>query len=482
MVMKPDLLSLAQRALFGGEPGATDRAPDDRAPGDRAPGDRGSDDRAPAARQPPARGLPARRVYSVTRLNREVRSLLESGIGRVWVQGEISNLSRPSSGHWYFSLKDRDAQLRCAMFRARNSRAPFTPVEGQLVVGYGQVSLFEQRGEYQLVVEQLEHAGLGALQRAFEELKTRLAAEGLFATERKRPLPAVPRRIGVITSPTGAALRDILHILARRFPAASILVYPTAVQGAAAVPAIVAALDLASARSECDVLILARGGGSLEDLWAFNDERIARAIDRCRVRCRAPIVTGIGHEIDFTIADFVADVRAPTPSGAAELVVPDRRIWLHRLEQICARFGIAMRRSLGGDRARLQQLRARCSAAMRRSLASERASARALLHRLESAHPGARLNAAQARLAQLDGRLRFALQTRLTSSASRVQGVARALQAVSPLATLERGFAVVTRSADGALVTSSEQLAVGERFDARLASGSVHATVLARRP
>ncbi len=465
--MKPDLLSLAQRALFGGEPGSADRTPADRQPTDR---------------QPTARTPPARRVYSVTRLNREVRSLLESGIGRVWVQGEISNLSRPSSGHWYFSLKDREAQLRCAMFRTHNSRAQFAPTEGQLVVAHGQVSLYEPRGEYQLLVEQLEHAGVGALQRAFEELKTRLAAEGLFAPERKRPLPAVPRRIGVITSPTGAALRDILHILARRFPAASILIYPTTVQGAAAVPAIVAALDLASARGECDVLILARGGGSLEDLWAFNDERVARAIARCRERCRAPIVTGIGHEIDFTIADFVADVRAPTPSGAAELAVPDRRIWLHRLEQICARFGTAMRRTLGGDRARLEKLRARCGAAMRRSLASEHASARALLRRLESAHPGARLQAAQARLLQLDGRLQFALQTRLTSSATRVRGLARALQAVSPLATLERGFAVVTRSADGALVTASEQLAVGERFDARLASGSVHAAVLARRP
>jgi exodeoxyribonuclease VII large subunit len=321
------------------------------------------------------------------------------------------------------------------------------------------VSLYEPRGDYQLLIEQLEHAGLGALQRAFEELKSRLAAEGLFAPERKRALPPAPRRIGVITSPTGAALRDILHILARRFPAASILVYPTAVQGAAAAPAIVAAIELAARRAECDVLILARGGGSLEDLWAFNDERVARAIDRCRGRCRAPIVTGIGHEIDFTIADFVADLRAPTPSGAAELVVPDVRAWLHRLEQMCGRFSAAMRRTLGSERARSHGLQ----------------------RRLEGAHPGARLRGAQARLLELQGRLQFVLQTRLGTESRHLQSLARALQAVSPLATLERGFAVITRSADGALVTSAEQLSVGETFDARLASGSVQAAVISKR-
>ncbi len=432
--MKPDLLSLAQRELLGTAPELTART----------------------APEP----LPATRpVYSVSRLNREVRSLLESGVGRVWVQGEISNLSRPSSGHWYFSLKDRQAQLRCAMFRTRNTRATFTPAEGQLVVAYGQVSLYEPRGDYQLLIEQLEHAGLGALQRAFEELKSRLAAEGLFAPERKRALPPAPRRIGLITSPTGAALRDILHILARRFPAASILIYPTAVQGAAAAPAIVAALETASRRAECDVLILARGGGSLEDLWAFNDERVARAIERCRGRCAAPIVTGIGHEIDFTIADFVADLRAPTPSGAAELVVPDVRAWLHRLEQIFARLAAAMRRTFGSERARWQGLQ----------------------RRLEGSHPGARLRSAQSRLLELQSRLQFVLQTRLDAESRHLQSLARALQAVSPLATLERGFAVVTRSADGALVTRAEQLAVGDTFDARLASGSVHAAVLSRR-
>ncbi|MFI4869536.1 MAG: exodeoxyribonuclease VII large subunit [Steroidobacterales bacterium] len=404
----------------------------------------------------PGASAPTRAIYSVSKLNREVRLLLESGIGQIWVQGEISNLARPSSGHWYFSLKDRDAQLRCAMFRTRNTLCRFAPREGQLVIAYGRVSLYEPRGDYQLLIELLEDAGHGALQRAFEELKARLAAEGLFASERKRALPAVPRRIGVITSPSGAAIRDVLHILARRFPAAAVLIYPVPVQGAAAAPAIAAALDLASARAECDVLIVTRGGGSLEDLWAFNDERVARAIHRCAI----PVVTGIGHEIDFTIADFVADLRAPTPSGAAELVTPDGRAWLQRLSQLGARFSAGMRRQLQPEQTRFA----------------------AVTRRLQQAHPGARLSQYSQRLDQLEGRLLFALQSGLAAHAARLESAARALQGISPLATLGRGFAVITRSADGALVTSSGQLAVGETFDATLAQGSLHASVLSRRP
>ena len=415
------------------------------------PADRSTGNLLPGSSAAP----PARTVYSVSRLNREVRTLLESGLGTIWVQGEISNLARPSSGHWYFSLKDRDAQLRCAMFRQRNALARFTPKEGQLVLSFGRVSLYEPRGDYQLLVELMEDAGLGALQRAFEELKARLAAEGLFALERKRALPSAPRCIGVITSPTGAAIRDILHVLARRFPAAAVLIYPAPVQGAAAAAALVAAIELAASRAECDVLILARGGGSLEDLWAFNDERLARAI----LRCPIPMVTGIGHEIDFTIADFVADLRAPTPSAAAQLVAPDASVWLHRLEQLAARFAAAARRALKSEQARLD----------------------ALLRRLQQAHPGARLLQHSQRLDELEARLKLALRSRLASGAARLDSAARALQAVSPLATLGRGFAVVTRSADGALITAAEQLAVGEKFDARLAHGSLRAAVLERR-
>jgi exodeoxyribonuclease VII large subunit len=400
---------------------------------------RPADSSANAPTSSPSAAPPARTVYSVSRLNREVRVLLESGLGTIWIEGEISNLARPGSGHWYFSLKDRDAQLRCAMFRARNVLSRFTPKEGQLVLASGRVSLYEPRGDYQLLVEYLEDAGLGALQRAFEELKARLAAEGLFAPERKRTLPLAPRRIGVITSPTGAALRDILHILRRRFPAAAVLIYPTPVQGAAAASSLVGAIELA---------------GSREDLWAFNDERVARAISRCAI----PIVTGIGHEIDFTIADFAADLRAPTPSGAAQLVVPDAGVWLHRLAQFAARFAAGVQRALRGEQARLDVLQ----------------------RRLQQAHPGARLLQHSQRLDELEARLRLALRARLAASTARLDGAARALQAVSPLATLGRGFAVVTRSSDGALITSAAQLAVGGRFDARLAQGSVRAAVIER--
>src|SRR6202047_3362662 len=322
---------------------------------------------------------PERNVYTVSRLNREVRVLIERGLGVIWVEGELSNLSVPSSGHWYFSMKDRDAQLRCAMFRQRNTTVGFTPKAGQHILARGRVSLYEPRGEYQFIVEHLEEAGVGALRREFERLKAKLAAEGLFALERKRSLPRFPRRIGVITSPTGAALRDILHILARRFPPAAVLIYPTPVQGDAAIPSIVEAIETASARAECDVIIVARGGGSLEDLWAFNDERVARAIRGSTIA----IVSGVGHEIDFTIADFVADARAPTPSGAAELVTPDRIACLEALARNLERLTACMRREL-------------------RSVSS-RFDAAGL--RLKLSHPGVRLAQQTQRLDELEQRL-----------------------------------------------------------------------------
>jgi exodeoxyribonuclease VII large subunit len=383
-----------------------------------------------------------------------VRSLLESGLGTLWVEGEISNLARPASGHWYFSLKDRDAQIRCAMFRQRNVLSRFVPREGQLVVAFGRVSLYEPRGDYQLLVELMEDAGVGALQRAFDELKVRLAAEGLFAPERKRALPTAPRRIGVITSPTGAAIRDIVQVLRRRCPGAEILIYPSPVQGATAAAALIAAVELAGTRAEVDVLILARGGGSIEDLWAFNDERLARAI----LASPIPIVTGIGHEIDFTIADFVADLRAPTPSAAAQLVAPDAAVWRQRLEQLLARFAAAARRALRTEQLRLE----------------------AVTRRLQQSHPGARLQQHSQRLDELEARLRLSLRARIAAGTARLESAARALQAVSPLATLERGFAVVTRASDGTLITDATQLAVGEAFDARLAHGSLRATVTGR--
>jgi len=310
-----------------------------------------------------------RDIYSVSRLNREVRVLLERGFASLWLEAEISNLAKPSSGHWYFSLKDATAQVRCCMFRQRNMMCAFAPRDGQKVLVRARIGLYEPRGEYQLVVDHMEDSGQGALKRQFEELSAKLAAEGLFAPERKRALPMIPKRIGVITSPSGAAIRDILHVLARRFAAVPVLIYPVAVQGAAAAAEIAAAVRLAGRRAECDVLILARGGGSLEDLWAFNDEALARAI----VASPIPIISGIGHEIDFTIADFAADVRAPTPSAAAEIAVPDGAEWLTSLARLTHRLQRGLLRRVEAQRERLRWLIGRAGQSQRAAISADAA-------------------------------------------------------------------------------------------------------------
>ena len=442
---------------------------------------------------------PKRDVYSVARLNREVRTLLEQGLGAIWIEAELSNFSRPSSGHWYFSLKDREAQVRCAMFRQRNLSVRFTPKDGQLVLARARVGLYEPRGEYQLIVEHLEEAGVGALRREFERLRDKLAAEGLFASARKRPLPTLPRRIGVVTSPTGAALRDILHILRRRFVATEVLIYPSPVQGVAAVAEIVAAIDLASARAEVDVLIVARGGGSLEDLWAFNDERVARAIHRCSM----PVVTGIGHEVDFTIADFVADLRAPTPSGAAELAVPDGAAWAASLTKLAQRFTQTMSRQLRDEQTRYQRLRQRLRLAhpgmrlrqsaqrldeldqrllltVRARLALDLGGLSDLRRRMTVASPVARVAAVGAQLAQGSNRLTSAAANVLQRAGHRVGLARRALHAVSPLATLSRGYAIVTLAESGRLVHDAAAVAEGAEIDAQLGKGRLRARVLQR--
>jgi exodeoxyribonuclease VII large subunit len=396
-----------------------------------------------------------RDIYSVARLNSEARMLLEAGLPALWVEGEISNFACPASGHWYFTLKDRDAQIRCAMFRARNSQVGFRPRDGQQMMVRGKVSLYEPRGDYQLIAEAMEDAGEGALRREFEKLKARLQAEGLFDPALKRPLPTMPRRIAVVTSHTGAAVRDVLHILARRFPPAEVLVFATPVQGAAATPAIVAALDAASARGDCDVIILARGGGSIEDLWCFNDERVARAIRRAAI----PLVTGIGHEIDFTIADFAADVRAPTPSGAAEIVVPDRATLLGAVRGLAGRLQQAAQRQLRNAAQRHEQL----------------------LARLQRAHPGSRLQQQVQRLDDLDLRLRRAWDTQRTRLMQRLQLAQRHLDAISPLATLQRGYAIVTGPGGDALLDES-QVKPGDVIEARVARGRIRAQVVETSP
>jgi exodeoxyribonuclease VII large subunit len=443
---------------------------------------------APSAR-------PNRDIYSVSRLNREVRVLLERGIGSLWLEAEISNFSRPSSGHWYFSLKDAAAQVRCCMFRQRNMLCGFAPRDGQKVLVRARVGLYEPRGEYQLVIDHMEDAGLGALKRQFEELAAKLAAEGLFAPERKRPLPALPKRIGVITSPSGAAIHDILHVLARRFAAIPVLLYPVAVQGAAAAAEIAAALKLAGLRAECDVLILARGGGSLEDLWAFNDEALARAIAACPI----PVVSGIGHEIDVTIADFAADVRAATPSAAAEIVVPDAEEWSASLRRLGERLRRALRQIIDAHRERLRwiigraalvspqarlaqqgqrldELEQRASRALRQILADRRSALGLSVSRLWQLSPAARLQGTAARHAALSARLHAAGLKQLNRARERLAPLVRTLNAVSPLATLDRGYAIVSLDGGG-ILRDAKDAAAGTIIEARLSKGRIRAKV-----
>ncbi len=435
-------------------------------------------------------------VFSVSELNRTVRDVLEGAFGPVWIEGELSNLACPASGHMYFSLKDRDAQVRCAMFRGRNRLLDFAPEAGMMVRARARVGLYEPRGEYQLIVEQMEPAGAGALARAFEELKKKLAAEGLFAAEDKRALPAIPARIGIVTSATGAAIRDALHVLARRFPAIPVIVYPVPVQGTQSAPEIVRMLGVAGRRAECDVLLLIRGGGSLEDLWSFNEEAVARAIRACPI----PIVSGVGHEVDVTIADFAADRRAPTPSAAAELVSPDAASLLRGLSALEKRLSNAGRSLLrdAGQRhetlrqrlyrqhpeRRLQQLQQRrdeltlrLQRAVGRMLAARRTDLEHARNRLHYNAPTHRIQRLRDRHHQAERGLRSSMISALQERHGRIRTLSRALDAVSPLATLGRGYALVRRGDDGRPVTDARQAAAGDALDIRLAHGRLDARV-----
>ncbi len=436
-----------------------------------------------------------RDIYTPARLNAEARVLLERGFGSLWLEGELSNFSRPASGHWYFSLKDSAAQLRCAMFRQKNLLSNFSPKDGMQVLLRGRVSVYEPRGDYQFIADYIEEAGEGALRRQFEQLKIKLATAGLFAAEHKQALPVLPKRIGVITSPTGAAIRDILHVLRRRFPAVPVLIYPVPVQGKEAAAQICAAIKLADQRKDCDVLILARGGGSLEDLWSFNEEIVAHAIFNCSI----PIISGIGHEIDFTIADFVADARAPTPSVAAELVVPDSEAWLRALSVVTQRLLISLQRILHSQREsfrwmrqRLQllhpgvQLRQRAQRIdeleqrllrawifdieQRKRLLDIRQSA------LQGLSPVLKLISAGTRLQQLQTQLQSLVNSKLRQSRNQFDVVARALNTLSPLSTLSRGYAIVS-DARGHVVTDASNLNSGDHITARLAKEKVFATI-----
>lgn len=434
-------------------------------------------------------------VLTPSQLNALARNLLEDTFPLIWVEGELGNLSRPASGHLYLTLKDARAQVRCAMFKPKSSWLKFVPREGLRVLARGRLTLYEARGDYQLVLDHMEEAGEGALRRAFEELKARLQAEGLFDAERKRPLPRLPARVGVITSPSGAAVRDVLSVLARRFPLVQAEVLPVPVQGEGAAAQITAMLQRAAASERYDVLVLARGGGSLEDLWAFNDERLARAIAACAV----PVVSAIGHETDFSLADFAADLRAPTPSVAAELIVPDREELLRRLRQLDARLRSqqlqclrqAMQRAdraalrlnalrpqarLGALRLRQAEALRRLSAAWQRRLERERARLRHADAVLRATHPQRRLAALRERLAVLAPRPRAALVRQLAHQALRLRGLARSLEAVSPLATVARGYAILQRE-DGHVVRSVLDAAPGDRLSAQVQDGRLRLKV-----
>lgn len=431
-----------------------------------------------------------RDVYSVSRLNREARSLLEGSFPLLWVEGEISNLSRPASGHWYFSLKDEAAQVRCAMFRNRNMLLRFNPANGTQVLIRARISLYEARGEYQVIVEHMEEAGDGALRRAFEQLKQKLQTEGLFKPEHKKHLPAYPRQIGVITSATGAAVRDILTTLKRRFPGLPVIVYPVAVQGAGSAQQIANMIKLAGMRNECDVLILARGGGSLEDLWSFNEEVVARAIYACPL----PLVTGIGHEIDFTIADFVADQRAPTPTAAAELITPNQFELEKRLQQLTQRLYHLQQTHIQrakerlhwlsrniqhpGRRVqdwsqRLDEMQMRLQNAIQIRLQQKRARITQYQTQLKSYSPMTRLQAFQKQLAFLSQRSRTSFEHQLERKSQKLVSLVHSLDTVSPLATLHRGYAIVSNDNGKHILRKASEVKTGEQIRARLAEGQL---------
>lgn len=429
-----------------------------------------------------------REVLSVSQLNNRARLLLEDVFAGIWVEGEISNLARPASGHIYFTLKDSQAQVRCALFRQNAARVRQALRDGLAVKVRGKVSLFEGRGDYQLILDAVEPAGDGALRLAFEALKEKLGAEGLFSTERKITLPAHPKRIGIVTSPTGAVIRDIISVFRRRAPQVELNLIPTAVQGREATAQIVRALQRADAQGY-DALILARGGGSLEDLWCFNEEVVARAV----AACVTPIVSAVGHETDVSIADFVADVRAPTPSAAAELLAPDSSELVQRLHNLQRRLALHMQGRLARERLRLEgasrrlrhpgerlrqqaqrldDLDMRLRRAFNQQLANQRERLARLDARLAAQHPGRSLALLRQRLDGLAARLPRAMHSQLRSQRQQLGALAAQLQIVSPLATLGRGYSILLDER-GQAVRSAAQTQPGQRLKARLGEGEL---------
>jgi len=438
---------------------------------------------------------PVRKTYTVAELNARIRTLLESEFDDIWVAGEISGCKIAASGHCYFTLKDRDAQLRCVCFRSSVRYLKFKPQDGVAALARGHLDLFEARGEYQLLVEALEPQGHGALQFAFEQLKKKLAAEGLFEASRKRPIPRFPNKIGIVTSPSGAVIRDMIQVLSRRFPGLHIRLFPALVQGDGAVETVCRALEYLSNSGWPDVVIVARGGGSLEDLWTFNEEAVARAI----VASRVPVISAIGHETDFTISDFVADLRAPTPSAAAELVVCTREQVLdqigvaeHKLLQ-SARYRIAMaarrlhqqgverasaivHRSIGRKLQRVDEMDYRLRDQVQRILAARRRQLDDRTSRLRSLDLRLRFARARARLQSADSAIVQSVRLRLTRSRGQLEPMLAHLTQLSPLKILDRGYAIVTNE-HGVIVKKPEEAPPESRVDIRLAKGNIAAKV-----
>ena len=436
-------------------------------------------------------------VISVSELNKKAKSLLEKGIPKLWIEGEISNLAKPASGHMYFSLKDEMSQIRCAWFRQRQLQNTLNIVNGSKMLALGKIGLYEPRGEYQFIVEKMEIAGEGDLKRKYEDLKKKLSAEGIFSEENKSELPNLPKRIGVITSPSGAAVQDILTVLNRRFPIIPIIIFPVAVQGEQAAPQIQNALEKANFRADCDLLILARGGGSLEDLWAFNEEIVARAIFDSEI----PIISAIGHETDVTISDFTADLRAPTPSGAAELAVPDQHDWIKSIDNISEKFNTIITQQINSKsqlsdwiNKRLSQsspmmtvkrqieksnnLQKMLSSSILQNLSRQEKNIHQLKSNLNEVSPRLKIHTQLSRIKELNQKITSCSDHLLEGLNNRINLASKTLNSVSPLRTLDRGYAIARDAKTKNVIMSADTIEIENDIEVKLAKGEIKVTVI----
>ena len=436
-------------------------------------------------------------VISVSELNKKAKSLLDKGIPKLWIEGEISNLAKPASGHMYFSLKDEMSQIRCAWFRQRQLQNTLNIVNGSKMLALGKIGLYEPRGEYQFIVEKMEIAGEGDLKRKYEDLKRKLSAEGIFSEENKSELPNLPKRIGVITSPSGAAVQDILTVLNRRFPIIPIIIFPVAVQGEQAAPQIQNALKKANLRADCDLLILARGGGSLEDLWAFNEEIVARAIFDSEI----PIISAIGHETDVTISDFTADLRAPTPSGAAELAVPDQHDWIKSIDNISEKINTIITQQINSKsqlsdwiNKRLSQsspmmtvkrqieksnnLQKMLSSSILQNLSRQEKNIHQLKSNLNEVSPRLKIHTQLSRIKELNQKITSCSDHLLEGLNNRIKLASKTLNSVSPLRTLDRGYAIARDAKTKNVIMSADTIEIENDIEVKLAKGEIKVTVI----